>query len=259
MSEIVYVVDKQYFELFKVSVGSLIDKTTIPLKINILTRKYEFSETDKKKIKQYYESLRSNIVINFSISEMFENWENNKIIPDAKLWYSHNVYLKLCMHDAFPELDWITYIDCDTLIYKNIDNFLLEKDYPFPIAAPIDLNYNLDFDYAYFCTAVFKTSLKYWRENNLDKLFVKGISENWEFVDQDILNRCFKHNRTIIPLKYSTQHIYENSFHYMTWLYYAKIIHFGGPFKPTNPEYTSESDWFLKWKKYESKYKSLTI
>jgi lipopolysaccharide biosynthesis glycosyltransferase len=189
---------------------------------------------------------------------MFENWEKNNIIPDAK-WYSHNVYLKLCMHDALPHLDWITYIDCDTLVYDNIDNFLLEKDYPFPIAAPVDLNYDLDFDYAYFCTAVFKTSLKYWRENSLDKFFIKGIAENWEFVDQDILNRCFKHNRTILPLKYSTQHIYENSFHYMRWLNYAKIIHFGGPFKPTNQEYNSKSDWFFKWKNYEQKHKDLIL
>ena len=50
MSDVVYVVDKRYFNLFKTSCYSLIKNSTVDINIHILTKDNEFDDDQKNKI-----------------------------------------------------------------------------------------------------------------------------------------------------------------------------------------------------------------
>jgi lipopolysaccharide biosynthesis glycosyltransferase len=250
MSDVVYVVDKRYFELFKVSCYSLIDKTTINININLLTKDNEFTEDEKIKIINYFSNIRTGINVNFITSNLFNEFKKERLV-DPITWYDDTVFLKCCLHDALPKVDWVTYLDCDTLILKNIDEFL-DSTYNFPLAAPADINYQNDTDYMYVCLAVHRTSLNFWRNNNFTQLFKEQLPLRYEYLDQDILNRYFKHEKVVLPLKYCAQNFYEDVMPKMRSLAHTLIVHFGGPVKPNHIGFSGnfKFPWHKTWKHY---------
>lgn len=256
MADVVYIVDKLYFDLFKTSVYSLLDKTSVDINLWVLTKDNEFSEEEKKQIIDYFYKVNNKANINFVTSKLFNSWKD-KGLTKRLMWYSDSIFLKCCLHDALPEsVDWITYIDSDTLIYRNIDNYL-NQVFDRPIAGALDINYDKDTDFAYIAAGVYKTSLKYWRNNNFSEIFESMIPLDYPYVDQDMLNRIFEHNKVVLPLKYCAQHIYDQDLNRIQSLNHALIIHFGGPDKPNLPIERFHSDWYNEWKKYNDKCKDL--
>lgn len=257
MSDIVYVVDKRYFNLFKTSCYSLIKNTTIDINLYFLSKDDEFSPKEKNNILEYFTSIRTGIKAEFIRSPMFYKWKERGVFYKSE-WYDDSIFLKACIADAMPETcDWITYIDSDTLIIKNIDKYL-KATYPMPLAGVIDINYDLNTEYGYFSSASYKTSLNYWRVNNIQEKVDLMIEQNHRYVDQDIMNIIFEHNKTFLPLKYNVDHRYVDSLSNMKSLHYSAIIHFGGPTKPDSHLYKS-NQWQKMWKRYNAEVGELSI
>jgi lipopolysaccharide biosynthesis glycosyltransferase len=259
MSDVVYIVDKRYFDLFKVSCYSLIDKTTIDLNIYILTKDKEFDVVEEEKIIKFFSSIRDKVSIKFVKSDLFNEFKKNGLIHPIG-WCDDTALLKCFLHDALPDVNWVTYLDSDTMIYKNIDEFL-KSTYDFPLAAAADINYHQDTDYMYVCLASYRTSLDFWRKNNFTELFKKELPLKDEYYDQDILNRYFKHNKVVLPLKYCAQNFYEEATPMIRSLFHAMIIHFGGPVKPNHPSFSGNfhNPWHKEWKEYYIKTGDLSV
>jgi lipopolysaccharide biosynthesis glycosyltransferase len=257
LTNVVYVVDKRYFNLFKTSCYSLIKNSTVGINIYILTKDNEFSSTEKNKIKEYFTKIRNNINIKFVNSKKYYEWKDDNLLYKSH-WYDETIFLKSCIVDAIPsEVDWINYIDCDTLVIKNIDSYL-QSTYPMPIAGVLDVYYDLDTDYAYISSAVYKTSLNYWRENNIEKKFDSLIVNNYQYIDQDIINEIFKDNKTLLPLKYNVDNRFAEHSGTIQALSHACIVHFGGPIKPDSPLHKS-NQWHSQWVAYNNEVKDLDI
>lgn len=253
MSNVVYTINKKYFDLFRVSCQSLIDNSTVSLNINIVTEEDEFDDNSKKIISDYFESQRDNIKLKFISSNLFKTLKLQNSFYSS-LWFGDTVFLRLFLHDCIED-DLVTVIDADTLVLKNIDE-LLYNQYPMPIAGTLDLNYDKETSYPYFCSAVYKISLNYWRDNNLHDKVVELLKEKYTFPEQDIMNVLFKYNKTILPMKYCVQTLYNNLTQ-ISALKNPSIIHFAGPNKPIHDSYKIKNVWDINWYEYETKTKKL--
>lgn len=257
MADVVYVVDKKYFNLFKTSCYSLIKNSTIDLNIYILTEKNTFSENQKNKIIKYLSNIRKDINILFVESNKYETWKVNNMLYKSN-WYGDSIFLKSCIVDAIPfSVDWINYIDCDTLVIKNIDDYL-QKTYLNPIAGVLDIYYDKDTNYPYISSAVYKVSLKYWRDNYVQLQFDSMIKENYQYIDQDIINKIFPYNKSILPLKYNMDNRFAEHANTIPSLNHACIIHFGGPIKPDSHLHKT-NQWHKQWVGYNNEIQYLTI
>lgn len=243
MANVVYNINKKYLELMKASCYSLITNTTIDLDIYIITAKNEISLKNQEDIKFKFSSLRDNVSLHFVTSQIYEDWEKEGVLYNSH-WFSKAVFLRCVLHNAILK-DWVTSLDADTIVLKNIDNFLL--DIPAnPIAATLDLNYYKNVEHSYFCSAVYKTSLNYWRKNSLEKECKKLFKNKFDFPEQDVMNSIFKDNVTILPPKYCVQTFHKSATMVNT-LTDPSIIHFAGPSKPNSVEYKLSDDWDMAW------------
>ena len=253
MSDVVYTINKQYLDLFRVSCQSLIDNSTVGLNVYVLTKYGEFTNKEQEIISNYFSSQRENVKLEFITSDLFE-----KLKDDGRLyksyWFGDTVFLRLCIHDCLNK-NWVTVLDADTIILNNIDD-LLTRDYPMPVAATLDLNYPNKEDYPYFCSAVYKVSLDYWRNNGLDNKVINLLKEQYPFPEQDIMNIIFNYNKTILPMKYCVSSLY-GSVTQVEAFNKPSIVHFAGPVKPTNERYKIKTSWDVVWYEYESKTRGL--
>jgi lipopolysaccharide biosynthesis glycosyltransferase len=253
MSNVVYTINKQYFNLFRVSCQSLINNSSIALDIYVLTKYNEFSIEEQKKISQYFSSQRNNVKLIFITSDLFEKYNDEGRLYKS-LWFGDTVFLRLFIHDSLDK-NWVTVLDADTIIVNNIDD-LLTREYPMPIAGTLDLNYTKDTDYPYFCSAVYKVSLDYWRNKNINSKVLELLKEEYPFPEQDIMNRIFLYDKTILPMKYCMQNFYGN-LGQVSALNFPSIVHFAGPDKPTTNGYAMTTKWDVVWYELESKTRKL--
>lgn len=255
MNNIVYTIDKNYFELFKTSCISLIHNTTKDITINICTPENEFTKVQEQNIIKYLESIRDGVTVVFKDNLMFENLKDLGYTY-KKHWFGESIFIRLVL-DRIIKDDWITVIDADTVIIKNIDK-LIEAKYDLPIAGTLDLNYQGDVEYPYFCSAVYKVSLDYWRSNNIWSKVLALLPNKYDFPEQDIMNIIFKYNKIILPQKYCVSSIYKSA----TAVYALSspsIVHFAGPSKPNHNDYKIQSDWDFEWKKYNHLCRDLSL
>lgn len=255
MSNIVYTIDKNYFDLFKTSCISLINNTTIDLTINICTGINQFNDEEKNKIKQYFESIRNGVSIVFYEDIMLQNLKDLGYTYESH-WFGDSIFIRLFL-EKILKCNWVTVIDADTVIVKNIDS-LIESEYEAPIAGTIDLNYQGNVEYPYICTGLYKTSLDYWRNNNIWSKVIALLPNKYEFPEQDIINIIFKYNKTVLPQKYCVSSIYKSA----TAVYALSnpsVIHFAGPNKPNQNAYEITTDWDFEWKKYNFLCKDLSL
>lgn len=253
MSDIVYTINKKYLDLFRVSCQSLIDNSTVDLNIYVLTSYKEFTDKEEEIISNYFSSQRDNVKLKFITSDLFEKLKDENQFYKS-YWFGDTVFLRLCIHDSL-DINWITVLDADTIILNNVDT-LLVKEYPMPVAGTLDLNYPSSSDYPYFCSAVYKVSLDYWRNNNLDHKVIQLLKEHYPFPEQDIMNIIFDYNKTILPMKYCVSSLYRDVTQIEAFNK-PSIVHFAGPIKPTNERYKIKTSWDVVWYEYESKTKDL--
>jgi lipopolysaccharide biosynthesis glycosyltransferase len=244
MANIVYTINKKYLELFKASCFSLINNTTVELNINVMTTKNELSREEQDNIVYKLSNLRDDVSIRFVTSSLYEDWKSKNVLYDS-FWFSKAVFLRCAIHDSIKE-DWVTVLDADTLVLKNIDK-LLNYTPQNPIAGTLDLNYYKEMEHSYFCSAIYKTSLNYWRENSLEIKCEELFDKRFDFPEQDIMNEIFKDNITILPPKYCVQTFHKSATMINT-LIDPSIIHFAGPIKPDSEKYMFNNDWDMAWK-----------
>lgn len=117
-------------------------------------------------------------------------WVN---MNEHKSYTNISVYFRLSVHNLFPEVDKILYLDCDLIVTKSLKE-LFDNDIDDYLALAVDnivvncyrknpqkfqffhdyLNsIGLDKDTRYFNSGVLLINSKLWREINIEKLFEK--------------------------------------------------------------------------------------
>jgi lipopolysaccharide biosynthesis glycosyltransferase len=152
-------------------------------------------------------------------------------------------FYRLFVSNIIPiEIKSIVYLDSDLLCVQDISE-LFKLEISNPIAAvdhfsPADeLRLHGNFGGKYFQAGVLIIDLNYWRNNNIESIFLQIIAdENSRILwwDQDILNIAFKENWSPLEIGYnSTQSIVlSKSKWYQSENLNIKVIHFDGGLKP---------------------------
>ena len=193
---IVYAADHNFALVCAVSVASLL-RYKEPEKNYIIHVLSDGSMNgDDKQLFVALENKYSNteILIEDVINEAFEK------VDFSKNYYTKMTLYRLMLPGILKESDKCVYIDCDTLIYNNIEELFeidLEKYYLGAVRDPditkiyLENIWNSDLD-NYFNAGVLLINLKALRDNNMEEKFFPEIDKDWSTCDQDILNKtCY--------------------------------------------------------------------
>ena len=192
---------------------------------------------------------------------------SSHIFDDANVsgHITQETYYRLLAQDLLPkELDRVLYLDADIIVTGSLQEFyhmsfedadgrscyyvVCEGPGISKRAWEVYDNLEIPYEYPYFNAGVLLVNLSLLRENYDTQILLEYICRKGEKLnnhDQDTLNALFYDK-----VKYVDWHIYNQTILHIADLDEAKmrrndtrIIHYAGPDKPWNPNYSS---WYFK-------------
>ncbi len=134
------------------------------------------------------------------------------------MYFSRAASLRLFLAEMVPsELDTILYLDSDTILCGNaVERFaqLNIGDKALGVVADADVIFKYmtrrtgitDMGYRYFNSGVLLINLKKWRAQNATQKHIETLTKWGEkllYVDQDVLNICWKDDLCYLPLNFN--------------------------------------------------------
>ena len=246
---VVYAIDKKVYKLALVSFVSLL-KNNFDETINlyVLCQKKNISYAEK------FNKLKN--IKDFNLKIMEIDVKDFEELPIG--WLTSETWFRIKLSEILPQLDRVLYLDCDTLIRKNISELYNRdmQDNDIIVRREDQLEripyLNLQSGW-YFNAGVMICNLENWRKHNLvNKLYDTAITkkEMLKFMDQDVFNIVCDNSK--IP--------FNSGDIFLTWnsdgAESHSIVHFIGP-KPTelncvNKKYKKE--WW-EYAKFTPVYK----
>ncbi len=183
-------------------------------------------------------------------------------------YYSATTYYRLFIADMFPQYDKVAYIDSDTIVLKDIADFVdydLEDNYIGAIRDQLVSQTQIYSEYAekvlgvsreaYFNAGVVLINCKQFRKKNIQKQFVDFLN-TYRFIvaqDQDYLNILCKHKVLWIDGKWNVQMTGKLSCAEKDFA----IIHYNLAAKPWHYEDCRFADYFWNYAKKTPCYDTL--
>jgi len=167
---------------------------------------------------------------------------------------------KLFLGEILPDLDFILYMDIDTVVRESISHLLHFKLHT-SIAAVEELSQNwmdapkdMKFE-QYFNTGVMLISLRKFREKRIAEKVSKIVGDKTvsnslqaRFVDQDVFNFLFADDVTLLPRKYNHFSCNDRRLGMTNFFQEPAIVHFVGIEKPW--DYPGKSKFTREWVSY---------
>ena len=196
---IFYASDDNYAKPLAVSMVSIMENTSSPVKFFILEN--NISESAKNNLKKIQEKYNCSIkFLNVKIDE-FKNF------PDLN-WYSLNMYSRFLIPILEPTISKAIYLDVDIILQKDIKELYEINIDKYTIAAVIGeksiintdtfkkhiKNLGLSNNHTYFGSGVLVINCNKWIEENITQKLYKIIEnkkEQLKYPDQDVLNIMF--------------------------------------------------------------------
>lgn len=238
--KIAYACNDGYIVPLCTSIKSLTENISLKtnLEIYILHDKTRLSLKNQKVISKIFN--KKNCSINFICVDncIF----NNLTIPQG-YWWSEEIFYRLALASLIKNSDKILYLDCDTILLGDLDEFLNTNIDDYYIAAVEDSNYiesskRLKIE-EYYNSGVILFNLKKIREDKVEPKFFDFVQKNQEILicpDQDVLNVVLAGNIKRISDIWNTQ---QYTLDYIDCKSSnIKIFHYTGNLKPWNAEYT---------------------
>lgn len=203
---IVYSANTKYCKLMAVAILSLFETNKHINNINVTCLLFSVDDFNKKKLYEIGKKYKRNI--NFIdidyYCEKYRFWEKEE---DSR-------YVRLLLPIILDNLDLVLYMDCDTMIRKDLTSLFKMDISTYYHASVLDttrLNQRKEShiqDYnRYFNSGVMLINLKKWRLDNLIQKFkdFKRINNNkGTFRDQRVLNGTTAENYYILPPIYNS-------------------------------------------------------
>lgn len=200
----------------------------------------------------------TNVNIKFATAPKQSEIDNMFSDDDIEISYiTRQCFHRIFIADTFPDIDVAIYIDPDTIILRDIQSLI---DYPLASAIVAKSETSdpkkdsvVGSDRIYFNNGVYKTDLRFWRDNDISNKMLKHIADNGLslYPEQDLMN-------IFLAKHVSELHINFNFFSWFDHIGYFKhtvpspaIVHFSGPDKPWK-DHDLEQDWSNIWRaKYQ--------
>lgn len=263
-----------YIEMMGISIFSLIKNKAPTTKLNIFILHNGIS-------KLYQQKIQSMVTKDCTI--IFQDMKNQFIdLPNKFNYYPQAVIFRLLIPTLFPQLDRMLYIDCDTLIQKDLtelynlqfhDNYICALKYPLkttPRMTPMYVKYlGKNYHHSTYYTKILDLPLEYFEKGNCTYAYGGVLLFNIKKINEDhldvalIANIKKYHECLILPdeevllktfgLKIQNIHKNYNSVvHNMTKDDYknAVIAHHAGSHKPIEYKNWYRLSYFGDYVKY---------
>ena len=208
---IVFASDNNYAQHTAVAMASVLVNTKVPQKIQFYLIDDEIQQENKEKITKTVQNLGGNIeFIKIKNSKLEDCYVSGEL--------SRASYFRLDIANILDEnIEKIIYLDCDLLVYDDIEKMWQLDMGGKPVAATCDLGImasarvrkqknkfiGLPFDAPYFNAGVLIMDLKKWRDDNYAEAIIALATQNkYPNHDQDALNKFFMNNWQEIPLRW---------------------------------------------------------
>lgn len=208
---IVFASDNNYAQHTAVAMASVLVNTKVPQKIQFYLIDDEIQQENKEKIIKTVQNLGGNIeFIKIKNSKLEDCYVSGEL--------SRASYFRLDIANILGEsIEKIIYLDCDLLVYDDIEKMWQLDMGGKPVAATCDLGImasarvrkqknkfiGLPFDTPYFNAGVLIMDLKKWRDGNYAEAIIALATQNkYPNHDQDALNKFFMNNWQEIPLRW---------------------------------------------------------
>ena len=208
---IVFASDNNYAQHTAVAMASVLVNTKVPQKIQFYLIDDEIQQENKEKITKTVQNLGGNIeFIKIKNSKLEDCYVSGEL--------SRASYFRLDIANILGEsIEKIIYLDCDLLVYEEIEKMWQLDMGGKPVAATCDLGImasarvrkqknkfiGLPFDAPYFNAGVLIMDLKKWRDGNYAEAIIALATQNkYPNHDQDALNKFFMNNWQEIPLRW---------------------------------------------------------
>lgn len=208
---IVFASDNNYAQHTAVAMASVLVNTKVPQKIQFYLIDDEIQQENKEKIIKTVQNLGGNIeFIKIKNSRLEDCYVSGEL--------SRASYFRLDIANILDEsIEKIIYLDCDLLVYDDIEKMWQLDMGGKPVAATCDLGImasarvrkqknkfiGLPFDAPYFNAGVLMMDLKKWRDDNYAEAIIALATQNkYPNHDQDALNKFFMNNWQEIPLRW---------------------------------------------------------
>lgn len=208
---LVFASDNNYAQHTAVAMTSILLNTKNPQNIKYFLIDDEINTDNRVKIKETVEKLSGKIE--------FVKIKNNKL---ADCYVSGELsrasYFRLDIANILPsDIKKIIYLDCDLLVYDDIETMWNLDMHGYPIAATCDLGImaserirkqknrfiGLPFNAPYFNAGVLMMDLKQWRKKDFAKdIIALAVNNKFPNHDQDALNKFFMGRWQEIPLRW---------------------------------------------------------
>ncbi|MDM8109169.1 glycosyltransferase family 8 protein [Phascolarctobacterium faecium] len=208
---IVFASDNNYAQHTAVAMASVLVNTKVPQRIQFYLIDDEIQPGNKEKITKTVQNLGGNIeFIKIKNSRLEDCYVSGEL--------SRASYFRLDIANILDEsIEKIIYLDCDLLVYDDIEKMWQLDMGGMPVAATCDLGImasarvrrqknqfiGLPFDAPYFNAGVLMMDLKQWRSGNFAESIIALATQNkYPNHDQDALNKFFMNNWQEIPLRW---------------------------------------------------------
>lgn len=132
-----------------------------------------------------------------------------------------SAYYRLFLSDILPPtIEKVMYLDGDLIVRHSLLPLWNVDLGNYAVGAAMDggdgdiKTYNrlrYPFQKGYFNSGVLLINLKYWRDNHVEKPFMRYLTEFPDriiYADQDVLNVIFQDNKLMLPVKYNFQTVF---------------------------------------------------
>lgn len=214
--DFVYASDETFVKVAGISLVSLLKNNS-----NCIIHFFNagISENSQQNLKRLVSEYGSNSEIHFyDVNGLLSPLTKNMPALEG----SFATYARLFIEVLLPKnIEKCLYIDCDTLISKNLEEIFKQKD-DYTLYMSYDLVTNkhkkeigLTENDEYFNAGLCFINLKRFREKDYTKVIVEHLKTNpsYKFHDQDILNILFNKDIGLLNLKYNamSQNLFFNS------------------------------------------------
>lgn len=245
LMEIIVTTDDNYVIPTFVMISSLLEtaKEENSFNIHILCNN-RLTEKGRRQLKQLQKESKANVIFDVIDNSVFDNVKVTSIFTQATLYRLLMPSIIKSERCLFLDGDMLICDDLSDLYTTDIEGCYLAvvRDYNFVAFQERYSKHIADIGirdvYGYFNAGVALFNLEAIRENNLDKSFLKKAQNNYQFMDQDVLNVCCEGHLKFLNPGYNWFNISDKA--RMT-RYYSQlgievtephIIHFAMGYKP---------------------------
>jgi lipopolysaccharide biosynthesis glycosyltransferase len=273
---VVYASDDNFAEIMGVSICSLFENNKDVADISVYVLDDNISETNRQKLDDLAKTYRRNIIY-VSIEKVKSN-----LATLSQQRGSLCTFSRLMLSQLLPlELDRVLYLDCDTIIRKNINHFY-NQDFDGNIVYGVldciskqhRARIGLKEDAIYINAGMMLVDFQAWQHNAIDekiKQVIKKYSGTVPYADQGIVNISLQGKIKLVHPRYNCMSIFT-AFSFNDLLEYRQpsacdssetideakkdpsIVHFVTLFCASRPWFKkSTGPYFNEWKLYKQK------